>query len=265
MHATRIVLIITLSFILSACSWFKDNEKVDDTVPAQTLYNRAKKELNSKNWETAIKQYEALRARYPFGKYSEQAEMELAYSYYKSGEPELAIAASDRFIHNYPTHPNLDYAYYLKGLSDFKDSNSIMDRVTGGYDFSDRDPKAALQAYEDFSILLEKFPESRYADDARQRMRFILESQAVHELKVARHYLKVEAYVAALNRTKYIIENYQRTPAVEDALGMQATIYTNIGMPELAHDSLRIIKLNFPESRYIKRVEKLLAKDAASK
>jgi outer membrane protein assembly factor BamD len=259
MNATRLILIITLSLILSACSWFKDNEKLDDTVPAQTLYSSAKKELTSNNWEAAIKQYEALRARYPFGKYSQQAEIELAYAYYKSGEPELAIAAADRFIHNYPTHKNLDYAYYLKGLSDFKDSNSVMDRITGGYDFSDRDPKAALEAYKDFTILLEKFPESRYADDARQRMRFILEAQAVHEIKVARHYLKIEAYVAALNRTKYVIEHYQRTPSVEDALGLQATIYASIGMPGLANDSLRILKLNFPESRYIKRVEKKLA------
>ncbi len=258
MHATRFVLIITLSLILSACSWFKDNEKADDTVPAQTLYSRAKKELTSKNWEAAIKQYEALRARYPFGKYSQQAEMELAYAYYKSGEPELAIAAADRFIHNYPTHKNVDYAYYLKGLADFKDSKSMMDRVTGGYDFSDRDPKAALEAYKDFSILLEKFPESRYADDARQRMRFILEAQAVHEIKVARHYLKIDAYVAALNRTKYVIEHYQRTPSAEEALGLQATIYATIGMPDLARDSLRVLELNFPESRYIKRVEKLL-------
>ncbi len=264
MHATRLILIVTLSLILSACSWFKDNEKVDDTVPAQSLYSRAKKEMNSKNWETAIKQYEALRARYPFGKYSQQAEIELAYAYYKNGDPELAISAADRFIHNYPTHPNLDYAYYLKGLADFKDSNSIMDRVTGGYDFSDRDPKAALQAYKDFSILLDKFPESRYAEDARQRMRFILEALARHEIKVSRHYLKIEAYVAALNRTKYVIENYQRTSSIEDALGLQATIYTMIGMPELAKDSLRVLKLNFPESRYLARVEKLLEKNRSS-
>jgi len=264
MRATRLVLILSLSLILSACSWFKDNEKVDDTVPAQTLYSRAKKELTSENWEAAIKQYEALRARYPFGKYSQQAEIELAYAYYKNDEPESAIAAVDRFIHNYPTHPNLDYAYYLKGLADFKDSKSIMDRITGGYDFSDRDPQAALQAYKDFSLLIEKFPESKYSDDARQRIRFILEAQAVHEIKVARMYLKIEAYVAAINRTKYVIENYQRTPSVEDALGLQATIYAQIGMPQLANDSLRVLKLNFPESRYIKRVEKALADNSNS-
>ena len=182
-----------------------------------------------------------------------------AYAYYKYNEPESAIAAVERFIHNYPTHPNLDYAYYLKGLADFKDSNSLIDRITGGYDFSDRDPKAALQAYKDFSELIEKFPESKYSDDARQRIRFILEALALHEIKVARHYLKIEAYVAALNRTKYVIENYQRTPSVEDALGLQATIYATIGMPGLANDSLRVLKINFPESRYIKRVEKALA------
>ena len=262
MRATRLVLILSLSLILSACSWFKDNEKLDDTVPAQTLYSSAKKELTSENWEAAIKQYEALRARYPFGKYSQQAEIELAYAYYKFNEPESAIAAVDRFIYSYPTHPNLDYAYYLKGLANFKDSNSIIDRITGGYDYSDRDPKAALLAYKDFSVLVEKFPDSKYSDDARQRIRFILEAQAVHEIKVAKHYLKIEAYVAAINRTKYVIENYQRTPSVEDALGIQATIYATIGLPELANDSLRVLKLNFPESRYIQRVEKALAGDS---
>ena len=155
--------------------------------------------------------------------------------------------------------PNVDYAYYLKGLADFNDQSSFIDRITGGYDFSDRDPKAALQAYKDFAVLLEKYPESRYADDVRQRMAFILQALAAHEIKVARYYLKIEAYVAALNRAKYVIENYQRTPAVEDALGLQATIYAKIGMPDLAKDSLRVLKLNFPESRYIKRTEELLA------
>jgi outer membrane protein assembly factor BamD len=261
MRTYKFVTIVTLTLILSACSWFKDNEKVDDTTPAQTLYARAKSELKSENWEAAIKQYEALRARYPYGKYSQQAEIDLAYAYYKNKEPESAIAAADRFIHNYPTHPNVDYAYYLKGLADFKDSASFIDRITGGYDFSDRDPKAALQAYRDFGTLVEKFPESRYADDARQRMAFILEALAVHEIKVARYYLKIEAYVAALNRAKYVIENYQRTPSVEDALGIQATTYAKIGMPDLARDSLRVLELNFPDSRYIKRTEKLLAEN----
>lgn len=259
MYIAKYAVVILLSLILSACSWFKDNEKVDDSTPAQTLYSRAKSELNSENWEAAIKQYEALRARYPYGKYSQQSELELAYAYYKNEEPESAIAAADRFIQTYPTHPNIDYAYYLKGLADFNDQKSFIDRITGGYDFSDRDPKAALEAFKDFGILLEKYPDSRYADDVKQRMAFILEALAAHEIKVARYYLKIEAYVAALNRAKYVIENYQRTPSVEDALGLQATIYATIGMPDLAQDSLRVLKLNFPESRYIKRTEKLLA------
>lgn len=259
MYIAKYAVVILLSLILSACSWFKDNEKVDDSTPAQTLYSRAKSELNSENWEAAIKQYEALRARYPYGKYSQQSELELAYAYYKNEEPESAIAAADRFIQTYPTHPNIDYAYYLKGLADFNDKKSFIDRITGGYDFSDRDPKAALEAFKDFGILLEKYPDSRYADDVKQRMAFILEALAAHEIKVARYYLKIEAYVAALNRAKYVIENYQRTPSVEDALGLQATIYATIGMPDLAQDSLRVLKLNFPESRYIKRTEKLLA------
>ena len=135
----------------------------------------------------------------------------------------------------------------------------MIDRITGGYDFSDRDPKAALQAYKDFAVLIDKFPESEYSEDARQRMAFILEALAVHEIKVARYYLKIQAYVAALNRAKYVIENYQRTPSVEDALGIQAMTYAKIGMPDLSRDSLRVLKLNFPDSSYIARTEKILA------
>jgi outer membrane protein assembly factor BamD len=263
MRLIRLTTILALIMILPACSWFKDNEKVDDTVPAKTLYSQAKKELSGNNWEAAIKQYEALRARYPYGPYAQQAELELAYAYYKYNEPESAIVAADRFIYDYPTHANVDYAYYLKGLANFRDYQSFMERISGGYDFSERDPKAALAAYQNFAELVEKFPDSRYADDSRLRMAFILEALAAHEIKVARFYYKIDAFVAAINRCKYVIENYQRTPAIEDALGLQATIYARIGMPELAQDNLRVLQLNFPDSRYIGRVQKMLAETTA--
>ena len=248
------ICLLALAVFLGGCG----KDRGIDDVTADELYTRAKSAMDASSWDRSISLYKALQTRYPFGRYTEQSMLDLSYVYFRRGATEEALSTLDRFIRTYPTHPSVDYAYYLKGLADFKDSNSIIDRITGGYDFSDRDPTAALAAYKDFSILLEKFPESRYADDARQRMRFILEALAVHEIKVARHYMKIEAYVAALNRTKYVIENYQRTPSVEDALGIQSTIYSKIGMPELANDSLRVLKLNFPDSRYIKKVEKLL-------
>jgi outer membrane protein assembly factor BamD len=263
MHASKILSVILLSLILSACSWFKDKDTVDLNKPARTLYSEAKKELDAGNYENAIKQYEALQARYPYGKYSQQAGLELAYAYYKYDEPASAIATADRFIKLYPTHAYVDYAYYLKGLADFKDQTTFLERIFRSYDFSDRDPSAALDSYEAFSELVERFPDSDYAEDARLRMLFIQESLAAHEIKVAQWYLKIDAFVAVVNRARYVLDNYPRTPSVEDALGLLATTYPRMGMAELGEDNLRVLKLNFPQSRYIKSAEKALA--AASK
>lgn len=264
MHASKIFTIFLLSLILSACSAFKDKDTIDLNVSAKTLYSQAKKELDSGNYEKAIKRYEALQARYPYGKYSQQAGLELAFAYYKYEEPAPAIAAADRFIKLYPTHPYVDYAYYLKGLADFKDKTNFMERLFNSYDFSDRDPSAALDSFDAFSELVERYPNSDYAEDARLRMAFILESLAVHEIKVAQWYLKIEAYVAAANRAKFVLDNYDRTTSIEDALGLLATVYPKMGLQKLGEDNLRILKLNFPESRYIKGAEKALAEALAA-
>lgn len=259
MRVSKFLGIILLSLILSACSVFKDKDTVDLNASAKDLYSQAKKELDSGNYEKAIKRYEALQARYPYGKYAQQAGLELAFAYYKYNEPVPAIAAADRFIKLYPTHPYVDYAYYLKGLADFKDKTNVLERLFNSYDFSDRDPSAAIDAYEAFSELTERYPNSDYAEDSRLRMSFIQESLAVHEIKVAQWYLKIEAYVAAVNRAKYVLKNYERTPSVEDALGLLATTYPKMGLQELGSDNLRVLKLNFPESKYIKGAEKALA------
>jgi outer membrane protein assembly factor BamD len=259
MHATKFLAIILLSLILSACSVFKDKDTIDLNASAKDLYSQAKKELDSGNYEKAIKRYEALQARYPYGKYAQQAGLEVAFAYYKYDEPASAIAAADRFIKLYPTHAYVDYAYYLKGLSDFKDKTNFLERLFNSYDFSDRDPSAALDAYEAFGALVERYPNSDYAEDARLRMSFILESLAVHEIKVAQWYLKIDAYVAAVNRAKFVLDNYERTPSIEDALGLLATTYPKMGLAKLGADNLRILKHNFPESHYIKGAEKALA------
>lgn len=259
MPSSKILIVFVLSLILSGCNILKDKDAIDLNASAETLYAQAKKELNAGNYEKAIKRYEALQARYPYGKYAQQAGLELAFAYYKYDEPAPAIAAADRFIKLYPTHAYVDYAYYLKGLADFKDKTTWLDTVFQTYDYSDRDPSAALDSYEAFAELVERFPNSDYAEDARLRMSFILESLAVHEIKVAQWYLKINAYVAAVNRARFVLENYDRTPAVEDALAILATTYPKMGMTELAEDNLRVLKLNFPESRYIKRSEKAIA------
>jgi len=232
---------------------------------AERFYQEARAKMEEGNWPEAIRLYEQLEARYPYGRYSEQAQLELAYVHYKDQEPELAIAAADRFIRMHPTHPHVDYAYYLKGIVHFRGEKSLIHTLFG-FDQAmwDRDPRSARESYNAFRELVERFPQSRYAADARDRMRYLLDVQARYEVSVARFYFDRGAYVAAVNRCKYALENYPRTPAVEDALGIQAKAYRLMGLPELAADTVRVLRMNFPESRYLKEIEALEAEARAS-
>jgi len=212
------------------------------------------------NWTEAIKYYEMLEARYPYGPLTEQGQLEIAYAHYKDGEPALALAAADRFIRLHPTHPNVDYAYYLKGVITFRGEKSLMHALFG-FDETmwDRDPKGIRESYDAFRELVERFPRSRYAKDASERMRFLVDAQARYEVHVAQFYYERGAYVAAVNRCKYALENYPRTPALEDALGIQAKAYKMMGLTQLASDSVRVLRMNFPESRYLKEIDNLKA------
>ncbi len=239
--------------IAAGCATLEEDPTKDWS--AERFYQEAKQALASGNYETAIKYYQALEARYPYGRYAEQAILESAYAYYKNDEPALAVAAADRFIRLYPTHPHVDYAYYLKGLAHFRGKRSLFDWLLGGEgDLSDRDPKAASEAYNAFRELVERFPESRYAADARQRMAYLYEAQARHEVEVARFYYERGAYVAAVNRAKYALEHYPRAPATEDALGLLALSYRKMGLAKLSEDARRVLALNFPDSRYLEEL-----------
>jgi outer membrane protein assembly factor BamD len=222
----------------------------------ERFYQEAKDKMAEGDYETAIKNFETLEARYPYGPYAEQAQLEIAYAYYKHDDPALAITAADRFIRLHPTHPNVDYAYYIKGLVNFKLERSLFDWLIGGNDdLSDRDPKGARDAYLSFKELVERFPHSRYAKDARARMTYLFDIQAKYEVQVARFYYERNAYVAAVNRCKYTLENYPRTPSTEDALGIETLAYIKMGMSKLADDNVRVIRLNFPKSRYLEEVQ----------
>lgn len=232
--------------LLTACSLLPD--KVDETKDwsASKFYSEAKSALNDGNYETAIKYFESLEARYPFGPYAQQAELEVAYAYYKYDEADSAIAAADRFIKLHPRHPNVDYAYYLKGLINFNRSASIVDRVLP-QDPSQRDPSNMRKSFDDFQTLVKNFPNSRYAADARQRMIFLRNSLAAYEIHVADYYMRRGAYVAAINRAKFVIEHYPQTPANADALAIMASAYRHLGETTLAQDSERVLKLSFPD------------------
>ena len=250
----RLVL-LALALLMSSCSSLEDQTK-DWT--AEKFYQEAKQRLNDGNYEESIKLFELLQGRYPYGRYAEQARLEIAYAQYKNDEPALALASCDRFIRQYPTHPNVDYAYYLKGIVNFHGQRSFFNWLLGGGDdLHDRDPKATRESYDAFKELVQRFPNSRYADDARARLSYLFETMARYEVSVAQFYFDHGAYVAAVNRTKYTLENYQRTPATEDALGIQAMAYKKMRLTVLYDDTLRILTKNFPQSRYLEEIKAL--------
>ncbi len=254
-----LLVVLTISLITSSCG-SADLDPTKNWSP-QRFYAEAKQAMRTQNYETAIEQYETLEARYPYGRYAEQAQLEIAYAYYKNSEPALAISAADRFIRLHPTHPNVDYAYYLKGLVNFQNRGNPFAGLIGiKTAASDRDTRAAREAHAAFKELVNRFPKSPYAKDARQRMTYLFDALARYEIMVARFYYDRGAYVAAINRSKYVLKNFQRTRATEDALGIQAKAYKHMGVDKLAQDSLRVLKQNFPESRYLKEFDEVKVK-----
>ena len=230
----------------SGCSWFKEIADETSGWSANQLYSEAKEKLAEKNYEKAIEYLEILQARYPFGRYAQQAELEIAYAYYKYDEPDLAIAAADRFIKIYPRHPNVDYAWYLKGLINYNRGKSIVERYLP-QEPAERDTATMRAAYDDFSQLVKFYPNSTYAIDSSQRMIHLRNNMAEYEIHVADYYMRRKAFVAAANRGEYVIENYQRTPAVPDALVIMTRAYRILGIDDLADDSFRVLKFNYPD------------------
>lgn len=244
MRLATIVLI--LAGLLGGCGLLP--EQIDETKDwsAQRLYSEAKDAMNDADWEKAIDLFEKLEARYPFGRYAQQALLESAYAYYKFDEPESATAAVDRFLKTYPRHPHTDYAYYLRGLVNFHRGDTLVDRFLPR-DPAERDAGAARQAFFDFGELVKQFPDSRYAQDAGQRMVFLRGNLARYEMHVADYYMRRGAYVAAANRAKQVIESYQGTPAVPEALEVLVRAYRRLGLEDLAADAERVLQLNYPE------------------
>jgi outer membrane protein assembly factor BamD len=231
-------------------------EVQDETAgwSAQKIYAEAKSNLDDGDYERAVKLYETLEARYPYGRYAQQAQLEIAYAYYKDNEPVSAIAACDRFIKLHPNHPNVDYAYYLKGLANFTEDQGLLSHISD-QDMSERDPKAARESFASFKELITLFPDSKYADDARARMKYLVNAISANEVHVAKYYLKREAYVAAASRAKSVVTNYPETPAVEEALAVMVVAYDKLGINDLRDDALRVLKLNYPNSKYAKGVD----------
>jgi outer membrane protein assembly factor BamD len=248
----RASLLLALIFaLLAGCAGIDSSD--DETIgwSAQRLYGEAKDAMAGKDWAKAIKYLEKLEARYPYGRYAQQAQLEQAYCHWKDGERASAIAAADRFIKLYPNHPNVDYAWYLKGLINFNDLSGVLTWLTTP-DMTDRDPKATREAFLSMKEVVTRFPESKYADDAASRMRYLLNALASYEVHVARYYMRRTAYVAAANRAQYAIQNYPQAPAVEEAVFVLVKAYDALGMVELRDGADRVMRTNFPNSRYLK-------------
>ena len=255
LHLFRLLLISVLLYTTSACSWLTTEEE-DETAnwSANRFYSEAKAEINRGNYPTAIELLDKLQARYPFGRFAQQAQLEQIYAYYKNGDSDQAIAAADRFIRTHPRHPFVDYAYYLKGLANYDRGVGVLERLFPS-DPTKTDTNTAQQSFNDFAELVQKFPNSNYAEDARQRMLFLRNNLASYEINVADYYMRRKAYVAAVNRAKYVLENYSTTPATTPALAILVKAYQQLGLDDLATDSLRVLKLNYPESAELAELE----------
>lgn len=240
------LLLLACAIGLAGCN----SEDEIDTRTAEEIYAEAKSRLDGGNWAGAVQNYRLLQTRYPFGRYAEQAQLEMAYAFYRAGQPEQALATADRFIRMYPTHPNIDYAYYIRGLTNYEQRVGFLERMMPSR-VRDRDQSAALEAFQDFDELCRRFPDSRYCPDARQRMVYLRNNLSYYEIDVASYYMRRKAYVAAANRARYLIETYPGTPEASEALVMLHEAYTALDMPELADDALRVLEHNDPEHPYI--------------
>ena len=251
----RKLIIILLYLSLSGCALFGgDNSGISNNWTLERLYTEAKRSMLRSNYNRAIELYEFLETRYPFGVYGQQALLDLAYAYYRIGNAEQALATSDRFIRLYPQNPDVDYAYYLQGLVNFNKNKGTLDRIFPS-DVSKRDVSAYYAAFQHFSELLERFPESKYADDAAQRMVYLRNILAANELYVASYYLRRGAYIAAVNRAKNVVTNFSRTPSVPDALVVMAKAYRIMELDDLASDTMRILRNNYPTHPGIEEIE----------
>jgi outer membrane protein assembly factor BamD len=240
------ILILLAALSLVACSSNDELPDIGADAGEQQIYEEAQRYLRNDNYDLAVRSLQQLEARYPFGKYAEQAQLEIIYAHYGAYEHEAAVEAADRFIRLHPMHPNVDYAYYMKGLSAYTANEDIFARFMPT-DPTQRDTSQAREAFAEFAQLLSRFPDSPYAADAEARMIALRNLLARSEINVANYYLRRGAYLAAVNRGRYVVENYQRTPAVADGLAVMAQGYIFLGLDDLAEESIAVLAQNFPD------------------
>ncbi|WP_317933009.1 outer membrane protein assembly factor BamD [Halioxenophilus sp. WMMB6] len=246
-HIALLSTLVLLCTSLSGCALFgkDDDPSAAPETTEKMLYDAAERQLKSSQWEAGISTLQLLEENFPFGSYAEQAQLELIYAYYKNFETEAAIASADRFIRLHPQHRQVDYAYYMKGLATFTEGRGAFEKFLPT-DRTSRDPGMARESFGHFAQLLARFPNSAYAPDARKRMIYLRNLLARYEIHVANYYFKRGAYIAAADRGRYVVENFQKTPAVPDGLAVMVQAYKLLGMDDLSDASLAVLSSNFP-------------------
>ena len=245
MRSLKYVLLLVFSLALWGCSSNDELPEMADTGEQQ-MYEQIQEYLQNSNYSESVRALQLLESRYPFGKYAEQAQLELIYAHYQAYEHEAAVEAADRFIRLHPQNPNVDYAYYMKGLAAYTGTEDIFDRFIPT-DRSERDTSHAKEAFGEFAQLVSRYPASPYAADARARMVYLRNLLARHEITVANYYFRRGAYLAATNRGAYVVENFQQTPAVADGLAVMAQGYILLGYNDLARDTIAVLAQNYPD------------------
>lgn len=245
------ILLLAFALVLSGCSSFGEDE-YDETAgwSVERLYQDGKEEMNAGNWSTAGERFTAVEARYPFGPFAQQSLINLAYVQWKQSEPEMALATISRFQRQYPNHPGSDYMLFLRGLILFTPPSSRLAFLTQ-QDPAERDPRALRESFAAFEDLITRYPQSRYADDARKRMNWLVNTMAEHQLHTARFYYERNGYVAAINRAQAVLTEYEGVPASEEALYIIMMSYQKLDMPEMSKDAERVLLTNFPDTQLI--------------
>lgn len=251
----RIAVAIAFAAGLAGCDLLPEVKDETANWTAERLYNEAHTMLTTGNYTRAIKLYDTLEGRFPYGRYAQQAILEGAYANYRAGETATAVASCDRFIRTYPNHPNVDYAYYLKGLVNFREDQGIFGYIVE-QDPSEHDPKLTRESFGAFKELVTRFPDSKYAEDSVVRMRFLTNALGAYEVHVAEYYYRRGAYVAAINRAQSALVGYPRTPSNEDALIVLIRSYDALGMTQLRDDSQRVLKDTFPHGKFFEASSK---------
>jgi outer membrane protein assembly factor BamD len=250
--ALKLFIALVIAVSMSGCSMFRHKRDNIDTMPVEKLYTTAHASLENADYSAATKAYQRLIARFPSGDYNEQAQLDLAYAQYKDNQPDDAYSTINRFIKTYPTQKHVDYAYYLRGLINFDRTSGAIERLLKrDENQTRRDQGYNLQAFDDFSELTRRFPDSAYATDARQRMIYLRNVLAQFEINVAEFYLRNKAYVASANRAQYVIEHYQQSPQTGDALAILTRSYLALDQKGLADQTRQVLVANYPDHPYL--------------